>query len=145
MATGELALEGVRLLVVENDSNICELLSWIFQWEGAEVFVVNLVCEAVEALKQIKPHALISNMQLPDGDSYSLLEQVRTATAELAETQLPMVALAASTLETDCSVALSSGFQGCLCKPIDPQDLISIIATLVQGKRQLREQDHWES
>jgi CheY-like chemotaxis protein len=87
------------------------------------------VSEALNAIKASLPDVLVSDIGLPGEDGYSLIAHVRNMEAKHDEC-LPAVALTAYAREEDRQRALDSGFQMHLSKPVDPDELVRVIAKL---------------
>lgn len=132
MSTQLIRFDGLRLLVVDDDADTREILTLIFEMEGAEIRSVASASEALELISPFKPDILISDIRLPDEDGYSLLSKVR----KLERVQgrwTPAIALTGSAMDEDCANALSAGFQLHLCKPINLDELVSEVADLLAG------------
>jgi len=123
-------LQGLRLLVVEDEPDARELLSMILQEAGAEVAAAGSASEALAAFERLRPDVLVSDIGLPDGDGYSLIRKVRLLEGDCG-TRCPAVALTAFARAEDRSQALDCGFQAHLPKPIEPSDLTALIARLI--------------
>ena len=123
-------LQGVRLLVVDDDADARELLSIILEEAGAEVSTAASADEALAAFERQRPDVLVSDIGMPDGDGYSLIRRVRSLEGE-AGARVPAVALTAFARAEDRGEALGSGFQAHLPKPIEPGELTALIAQLV--------------
>src|SRR6267143_1967146 len=123
-------LQGLRLLVVEDEPDARELLSMILQEAGAEVAAAGSASEALAAFERLRPDVLGSDIGLPDGDGYSLIRTVRLLEGDCG-TRCPAVALTAFARAEDRSQALDCGFQAHLHKPIEPSDLTALIARLI--------------
>src|SRR3977135_1525551 len=123
-------LQGLRLLVVEDEPDARELLSMILEEAGAEVAAAGSAREALAAFERLRPDVLVSDIGLPDGDGYSLIRKVRLRECDCA-TRCPAVALTAFARAEDRSQALDCGFQAHLAKPIEPSDLTALIARLI--------------
>lgn len=87
--------------------------------------------EALEALQKSKPDVLITDIGMPDEDGYSLIRQVRKLTAETAG-EIPAIALTAFARSEDRRRAMLSGFQMHLAKPVEPSELIAMVANLAR-------------
>jgi len=124
-----LALAGLRVLVVEDEPDALEYFKIVLEKEGAQVAGVTLVSEALNAIKASLPDVLVSDIGLPGEDGYSLIAHVRNMEAKHDEC-LPAVALTAYAREEDRQRALDSGFQMHLSKPVDPDELVRVIAKL---------------
>lgn len=122
-------LNGLRVLVVDDDKDACELLTFILEQHGAEVKAVAEVAEAFEVLVQAEPHILVSDLGMPEEDGYSLIRKVRTLPSDRGG-RIPAIALTAYAKEEDRRRALLSGFQTHIPKPIEPEELLIVVANL---------------
>lgn len=129
-----LSLEGLQLLVVDDDPDTRELLTFIFAESGAEVTAVASVSAALEALKRSKPDVLISDIKLPDEDGYALICKVRNWEAGQAG-RIPAIALTAYAGQKNCKRALSEGFDRYLSKPVEVEKLTMVVANLALRMR----------
>jgi PAS domain S-box-containing protein len=127
-------LDGVRALVVDDDPDTLEMLRFVLSESGAEVFTATSVGEAIRVLDHTEPNLLISDLAMPDEDGYELITKVR-ALPQGRGTHVPAIALSAYTRPDDRSRAITAGFQMHLCKPIDPEVLVDVVADLA-GKLQ---------
>jgi CheY-like chemotaxis protein len=121
-------LDGLRVLVVDDEGDVRRILAKVLGETGAIVTTVGSVTEAMVLLETTHPHVLLSDIAMPDQDGYDLIRQVRDAGHSVKE--LPAVALTAFAHKEDRLRALLAGFQVHVSKPIDPHELIAIIATL---------------
>ncbi|MBD2252924.1 PAS domain S-box protein [Nostoc parmelioides] len=125
-------LQGLRMVVVDDDADTLELLSFILEQYGVEVKAVNSANEALEAIAHTKPDLLLSDIGMPEVDGYMLIKQIRTM--EVASgTKLPAIALTAFAGETNFQKIMSAGFQRHLTKPVEPSELATVIANLIQS------------
>jgi two-component system CheB/CheR fusion protein len=126
-------LEGLRVLVVEDDAGLLELIVTILEEYGAEVTEVNSAKNAIASLTNNpgKYDVLLSDIGMPNEDGYSLLHQVRELSQELGG-QIPAAALTAYAREQDRTESFAAGFQRHIAKPVHPEELVSIIAELAQ-------------
>jgi PAS domain S-box-containing protein len=124
-------LEGVRVLVVEDEPDARELLALTLECSGARVEAVESAQEALDNLERFKPHVLLSDIGLPVESGYELIRKVRLLSAD--EARVPAVALTAFATEKDQQLALSAGFQVHLTKPVEPHVLIEAIERLVNS------------
>lgn len=131
MLTQSICLDGLRLLVVDNDADTREILTFLFEMEGAEIKSVASANEALELISLFKPDIFISDIHLPDGDGYSLLPKVRNLKVAQGK-WMPAIALTGSAMEEDRADAFSAGFQKYLCKPINLDELVSVVANLAR-------------
>ncbi|MBD1881477.1 PAS domain S-box protein [Coleofasciculus sp. FACHB-T130] len=125
-------LEGVKLLVVDDEVDTRELIVFILEECGAQVRAVASAAEALEALAQMKPDLLLSDIGMPEMDGYMLIRQIRARSAEEGG-ETPAIALTAYAGETDNQQILKAGFQRHLTKPIEPDELAVAIASLMSS------------
>ncbi|NEQ27875.1 MAG: response regulator, partial [Microcoleus sp. SIO2G3] len=71
-------LEGLRVLVVDDDADNCNLIAFILESAGAEVMTAASAVEALQVMGQFEPNLLISDIAMPEVDGYSLIRRVRT-------------------------------------------------------------------
>jgi signal transduction histidine kinase len=122
-------LGGVRVLIVEDEEDTRELLIASLRQCGADVTAAASVAEALESLDRALPDVLVSDLAMPGEDGYSLIRKVRARDPE-AGGKIPAAALTAYARAEDRVRALASGFQRHLPKPVDPADLIGMVASL---------------
>jgi CheY-like chemotaxis protein len=131
-------LSGLRVLVVDDEPDVCELLAMILKTSGAEVTAVTSAGEAFEALRRERPHVLLCDLGMPGEDGFSLIRRVRSLPPrEGGET--PAAALTAYTREEERARALGAGFQVHVPKPVDPDDLTVALVNLARGNPCFRE------
>ncbi|MGH9767886.1 MAG: ATP-binding response regulator, partial [Blastocatellia bacterium] len=122
-------LDGVRVLLVEDNPDTLEMLKFIFDKSGAEVIAAASVNEALEALERFRPDALVSDIAMPDQDGYDLIRQVRSREPERGG-KIPAIAVTAYADALDRVRGLAAGFQMYVAKPVDPDELIAVVASL---------------
>jgi PAS domain S-box-containing protein len=123
------SLRGLRVLVVDDDPDALDLLATILRRAEAETRLCSSPPEALAVLRSFKPHVLVSDIEMPGEDGYSLIRKVR----ELAGPdggQIPAVALTAYGRPEDRVRSLSAGFSMHVAKPVDPVELGVIVANL---------------
>ncbi|MBA2734656.1 MAG: response regulator [Acidobacteria bacterium] len=121
-------LDGLRILVVEDEADTQELILTVLNQCGAEVRACKSADEALVVFGEWSPDLLISDIGLPGEDGYSLLKKVRES--EQQSGQIPAVALTAHASSEDRDRVLSAGFQMHVAKPIEPEELLTIIANV---------------
>jgi len=122
------SLHGVRVLLVEDESDCREVLAAGLQQYGATVRAVGSAREALVALKDPHvPHVLVSDIALPGEDGYALIRQVRGLAADQGG-DIPAIALTAYARDADEAAARGAGFQFHLSKPADIETLAHAIA-----------------
>ncbi|PHM07827.1 PAS domain-containing hybrid sensor histidine kinase/response regulator [Nostoc sp. 'Peltigera malacea cyanobiont' DB3992] len=124
-------LNGLQILVVDDNADTRELIAFILEESGGQVRAVSSVCEALEALEQLKPDVLVSDIGMPDEDGYSLIRKVRAQETEQGE-KILAVALTAFAREEEHRLALQAGFQVHVSKPIEPEELVTVVANLTK-------------
>ncbi len=127
-------LSGVRVLVVEDEADTRDLLSTALGHSGALVEPAASAGEALDALRRRRPDVLVCDIGMPGEDGYALLARVRDLTAEEGGL-VPAVALTAYARADDRGRALAAGYQVHLAKPVDPDELISLVARLAGRPR----------
>ncbi len=124
-------LAGLRVLVVDDEADTRNFLSFMFEEYGAFATAVASVDEALAVLEQAKPDILISDIGMSEQDGYTLIRKLRSLEPEKGG-RIPAIALTAYTREEDRLKALSAGFQQHLSKPIDPTKLIAVVANVLE-------------
>jgi PAS domain S-box-containing protein len=122
-------LDGVHVLVVDDDLDTLEMLKVILQNRGAEVVTASSAGDALEALEHSIPDALVSDLAMPGQDGYELIERIRQRGPELGG-NIPAVALTAYARVEDRVRALTAGFQLYVPKPVDANELVAVVANL---------------
>ncbi len=123
------SLRGLRILVVDDDPDALDLIATILRRAEAEAMPCSSPPEALAMLRSWKPHVLVSDIEMPGEDGYSLIRKVR----ELAGSdggQIPAVALTAYGRPEDRVRSLSAGYSMHVAKPVDPVELGVIVANL---------------
>jgi signal transduction histidine kinase/CheY-like chemotaxis protein len=123
------SLQGLKVLVVDDEPDTRELIREVLKECGSEVITSRSAAEALEALDQYKPDILISDLGMPDEDGYSLISKIRALPAERGG-QIPAAALTAYARAEDRMRVLRSGFQFHLPKPVDSAELVTVVASL---------------
>jgi signal transduction histidine kinase/CheY-like chemotaxis protein len=121
------ALDGVRVLVVDDQPDARELLAVVLGGAGAEVSTAASAAEALELLRRERVDVLVSDVGMPVEDGYTLVGRVRSLAAGL----IPAIALTAYAADEDRRRALAAGFDAHVAKPVAAAELVSVIAGLV--------------
>jgi CheY-like chemotaxis protein len=111
-----------------------DLLVTILAQSGAEVTAVSSVSDALEKLKVMKPDLLVSDVEMPNEDGYSLIRKVRALEGKQGE-RIPAIALTAHARSSDRLRALSAGFQMHIPKPVEPAEIVIAIANLTDRRQ----------
>ena len=126
------SLEGLQILIVEDEVDSLELLSTILQGYGAQVIPTASVSEALKIIENATNQSLdvlVSDIGMPNEDGYSLIRKLRQLEAQRGG-WMPAVALTAYAKSEDRRQALLAGFQMHLPKPVQPEELATVIASL---------------
>ncbi|HBE50484.1 MAG TPA: hybrid sensor histidine kinase/response regulator [Cyanobacteria bacterium UBA11369] len=127
----EVSLTGVKILVVDDETDIREFLEFALNESGAIVETATSAREALAIFNQFKPDILISDIGMPEEDGYSLIEQLRLVEAQKGEREIPAIALTAYARKKDSDRAIDAGFQRHITKPVEPAELVDAIAKLL--------------
>jgi CheY-like chemotaxis protein len=116
-------------LVVDDDLDTLEMLKVILQNRGAEVITASSACDALTALEHSVPDALVSDLAMPEHDGHELIAHIRQRGPERGG-NIPAIAVTAYARVEDRVRALTAGFQMYVPKPIDPNELVAVVANL---------------
>ncbi|EYF06516.1 ATP-binding protein [Chondromyces apiculatus] len=122
-------LDGVRVLVVDDEPDALELTRRVLEEQRATVSTALSGPEALRALRANTPHVLVSDIGMPGMDGYTFIREVR-ASGDIALRDLPAVAMTAFARPEDRRRALDAGFHAHMAKPIEPAELVAIVSTL---------------
>jgi CheY-like chemotaxis protein len=129
--TGSASLAGTRVLLVEDEEDARAMLKALLEGSGASVDAVGTAAEAWAALEGAGCDLLISDIGMPDEDGYALIGRVRGhGVRRVSET--PAVALTAYAREDDRERSLAAGFNAYLPKPVEPSELLAVLAGLLK-------------
>src|SRR5215204_162565 len=129
--TGADRLDGLRVLVVDDEADTRELLKQGLEYCGATVKVVGSAAEAVDALVTFVPDILISDIGMPGVDGYDLVRQVRGLPANKGR-RIPAIALTAYTRVEDRLHALRAGYDMHVPKPVELAELVAVAASVAR-------------
>jgi CheY-like chemotaxis protein/anti-sigma regulatory factor (Ser/Thr protein kinase) len=126
----EIGLAGVKVLVVDDEPGARDLIRSALASAKAEVALAATADEALARLQVVRPDVIVSDIGMPDCDGYQLMRAVRSLPAERGG-RTPAVALTAFARSEDRMRAMLAGYQVHVTKPIEPYELLVIIASLV--------------
>ncbi len=126
-------LRGVQLLLVDDDQDALDILSLLLGEAGASVRTATSAAEALALLRWIRPDVLVSDLAMPDEDGYSLIRSLRMVERQSGR-RTPAVALTAYVRVQDRARAVDAGFDVFVEKPVDPEELVSVIGGLVDSR-----------
>jgi len=124
------SLAGISVLVVDDEHDARELIGVVLRSHGAEVTAAANASQALDLLARTAPQVLISDIGMPEIDGYELLRRVRQLTGARGAA-IPAIALTAYSREQDRRLALEAGFQTHVAKPVEPAELVRVVAGLV--------------
>jgi len=122
-------LSNVRVLVVDDDPSSRELMSGMLEGYGARVSLADSGQAALTVLFAQRPDVLIADLGMPGMDGYALIEQVRALDPDFGG-QTPAIAVTAHASAQDRLKALQAGYQNHVAKPVEPEELAIVIASL---------------
>jgi PAS domain S-box-containing protein len=127
-------LDGVRVLVVDRSEDVREVVSRILRLSGAEVDAVGSAAEALTSLATSVPDVLVSAIDMEGETGYSLLRKVRSLPRDLGGA-VPAAALTGFSRTEDRVRTLQAGFQMYMSKPVQPAELLAVVAALADISR----------
>jgi two-component system CheB/CheR fusion protein len=127
----EIDLEGIDILLVEDDASIAMAIATALRHFGATVTITTSAAETLTQLSQNLPDLIISDIGLPDVNGYELLRRIRALPPEQGG-QLPALALSGYADQGSINTALDAGFQTYLSKPVDIEELAALVLQLVR-------------
>ncbi|HEY6403629.1 MAG TPA: ATP-binding protein, partial [Blastocatellia bacterium] len=142
-----LELDGLRVLAVDNDSDARDLIKTILTQYGAVVETASSTCQALALFdrpEEWQPELLISDIEMPEADGYQLIRKLREMESRHGR-RVPAIALTAYARTEDRLRSLSAGFHMHVTKPVEPVELLTIVASLtgrLSRSRNLYETDN---
>jgi len=125
------SLDNLKVLLVDDDPDTLQILSVLLSESRATVQTAISVTQAMEMLEWYQPDVLVSDLAMPGEDGYSLIRKVRALEANTGR-QTQAVALTSYVRVDDRAKALSAGFNMFVPKPVQPEELISALASLAE-------------
>jgi PAS domain S-box-containing protein len=125
-------LDGLRVLAVDNDSDARDLIKTILTQYGAVVETAGSTSQALtffERPEEWEPELLISDIEMPEADGYQLIRKLREMESRRGR-RAPAIALTAYARTEDRLRSLSAGFDMHVTKPVEPMELLTIVASL---------------
>jgi CheY-like chemotaxis protein len=130
-------LTGLRVLVVDDQSDARDLLATILHLSGADVQTSGSVTEAINTLITWRPEVVITDIAMPNGDGFELIRRIREIEPE-GDGRMPIIALTANAGAEDRIRVLAAGFQLHLTKPVEPDELVVSVASLTGRLKRAR-------
>ncbi len=127
-------IDGVQLLVVDDDIDCIELIKAIFTLCNVQVLTATCTEKGFQLMTQLKPDILISDIAMPDENGYAFIRRIRSHSDEEIR-GIPAVAITALPGEESHTLAQDAGFNAHILKPFDTDDLMTTVSNLVQCRR----------
>ncbi|HEX3561065.1 MAG TPA: PAS domain S-box protein [Pyrinomonadaceae bacterium] len=124
-------LDGLRVLVVDDETDTRELLRAVLEQCGGKVSTAASAEEALRLLESLQTDMLISDIGMPGEDGYELIKKIRARPPERGG-EVPAIALTAYARTEDRLRALRSGYQMHVTKPVELSELVAVVASLVR-------------
>ena len=128
------ALKGLRILVIDNEPDICDVLALVLQQCAAETKTATSALEALKVFDEWNPDLLLCDIAMPDIDGYELIRRIRDQDGARGRNVLA-VALSAYSKQSEQDEAEGYGFQKTLTKPVEPARLVSTLTQLAANKK----------
>ncbi|WP_437602430.1 response regulator [Sorangium sp. So ce590] len=126
-------IEGLNVLIVDDEDDTRELLVTMLEQCGAHVTAVASTAEALLALKALRPDVLVSDIAMPGEDGYALIREIRALPASSGG-RTPAIALTAYARTEDRMRALRAGFNTHVPKPIETAELLAVLANIAGSR-----------
>jgi CheY-like chemotaxis protein len=126
------ALQGIPVLVVDDDADSREMLALVLERSGARVFMAESASEAVIAFQTECPSVLLLDLGLPDEDGFRLLQRLRALVPRGGE--IPAIALTGYGSPEDREQTRAGGFQAHLVKPVALSEMLESVVRLLRSK-----------
>jgi PAS domain S-box-containing protein len=123
------SLDGMRVLVVDDDPESNEVVRTLLASCGAEVKVAASAGQALDTLERWKPDVMVSDIGMPGEDGYALIRKVRRHDGD-KPWQFPAIALTAYASVEDRVRLFSAGFQAHVTKPLNPAELVAVLTSI---------------
>jgi signal transduction histidine kinase/ActR/RegA family two-component response regulator len=128
-ATDAPPLGGLHVLVVDDDTDTCELLTAVLGYYGARVTAASSAEDALRALDRGLPDVVVSDVAMPGTDGYAFVRRLKAIERERGS-RIPAMALTAHARASDSEQAFLAGFEAYVAKPVEPAELAQCIAKL---------------
>ncbi|MGD0676349.1 MAG: ATP-binding protein [Polyangiaceae bacterium] len=122
-------LDGLRLLVIDDEEDARGLVSEVLREQGAEVHCAASAREALDKFAIVRPDVVVSDIGMPEADGFALIRRIR-ALSPAQGGRTPAVALTAYARGEDAARAFAAGFQMHVTKPVEPAQLATVVANL---------------
>jgi signal transduction histidine kinase/CheY-like chemotaxis protein len=124
-------LNGIRVLVIEDDADSRDLVAAVLAQSGAVTFTAGSASDGMSMARRVRPDVLICDLAMPDEDGLAVVRKLKSWAAEVGVT-MPALALSAYARAEDRDRALAVGFDLYMTKPVEPSDLVRAVARLAR-------------
>jgi signal transduction histidine kinase/ActR/RegA family two-component response regulator len=131
VAVPGVALQGIRLLLVDDERDTLDLFAHLLARTGAEIETATSVAEAMARFDRRPPDVLIADVEMPEEDGYALIRRVRSLDPARGAA-VPAVAVTAYGRVEDRVRLLAAGYNMHVPKPVEPAELVAVIAALAR-------------
>jgi CheY-like chemotaxis protein len=130
-------LDGVRVLVVDDEKDARDLIERALGDRGAKITLTDNSHDAIALLERSEFDVLLADIAIPEEDGYSLIRRIRSSKAgKLAS--IPAAAVTAHARDDERRMALAAGFHMHVSKPVEPFELVRMVNYLVNDRRRSR-------
>ena len=129
----DVRLDGVRVLVVDDEKDTRDLIGRALEDRGARISVAENSQDAIEILERDEIDVLLADIAMPDEDGYSLIRRIRAAASPLAS--IPAAAVTAHAKDDERTRALAAGFHVHMAKPVEPSEIVRMVNHLAHDRR----------
>lgn len=123
-------LDGLRILVVDDDVDSRELVAFVFRRCGANVASAGSLAEALAILDDAPVDVVVADLAMPGGDGYELLQRLRASEHGSRRPPVPVLAFTGHASRQDRQRALAAGFAAYVAKPVDPFELVQLVSSV---------------
>jgi len=127
-AAGPVRLDGIKVLLVEDDADARNVLGLLLEVAGAKVEAAGSVRRALQTFDDFRPDVLVADIGLPDEDGYALIRHVRAREGDGGH--IPAIAFTGYVTFEDSARLRAAGFQVHLRKPVEPDEMVATVAAL---------------
>jgi signal transduction histidine kinase/ActR/RegA family two-component response regulator len=129
----DVRLDGVRVLVVDDEKDTRDLIGRALKDRGASITVAENSYDAIEILERDEIDVLLADIAMPGEDGYSLIRQIRAAESRMSS--IPAAAVTAHARDDERTRALAAGFHVHMAKPVEPSEIVRMVNTLRHERR----------
>jgi CheY-like chemotaxis protein len=124
-------LSDLIIVVVEDHDDARRYLGAFLRQLGADVILARDAFQGIEAIRNSRPHLVVSDIQMPGADGFELLRQIRALGSDSGGGGVPVIAMTAFLGQADRTRMLNTGFQAFLPKPFTPEKFLETILTVL--------------